>query len=74
MSSPASVPGENDRPAETFTNSGEGAKQRERRCELRREKRTESLLCAKGKTQPVTDRRSKNVNERPTEKTVPEQG
>ena len=47
---------------------------RERRCERRREKRTESLLCAKGKTQPVTDRRSKNVNERPTEKTVPEQG
>ena len=29
VSSPASVPGENDRPAETFTNSGEGTKQRE---------------------------------------------
>ena len=29
VSSPASVPGENDRRAETLTNSGEGAKQRE---------------------------------------------
>ena len=74
MSSPASVPGENDRPAETFTNSREGAKQRERRCESRKEKRTESLPCAKGKTQPVTERSSENVKERPTEKNVPEQG
>ena len=74
VSSPASVPGENDRPAETFTNSGEGAKQRERRCESGKEKRTESLPCAKGKTQPVTEGSSKNVKERPTEKNVPEQG
>ena len=74
VSSPASVPGENDRPAETFTNSREGAKQRERRCESRKEKRTESLPCAKGKTQPVTERRSENVKARPTEKNVPVQG
>ena len=74
VSSPASVPGENDRPAETFTNSREGAKQRERRCESGKEKRTESLPCAKGKTQPVTEGKSKNVKERPTEKNVPEQG
>ena len=74
VSSPASVPGENDRPAETLTNSGEGAKQRERRCESGKEKRTESLPCAKGKTQPVTEGKSKNVKERPTEKNVPEQG
>ena len=47
---------------------------RERRCGRRREKRTESLPCAKGKTQPVTERRSENVKERPTEKNVPEQG
>ena len=33
VSSPASVPGENDRRAETLTNSGEGANQRERRYE-----------------------------------------
>ena len=74
VSSPASVPGENARPAETFTNSREGAKQRERRCESGKEKRTESLPCAKGKTQPVTEGKSKNVKERPTEKNVPEQG
>ena len=36
VSSPASVPGENDRPAETLTNSGEGANQRKRSCESRR--------------------------------------
>ena len=47
---------------------------RERSCESRREKRTESLPCAKGKTQPVTERSSENVKERPTEKNVPEQG
>ena len=46
---------------------------RERRCEHGREKRTESLPCAK-KTQPVTECRSKNVQERPMEKNVPEQG
>ena len=73
-SSPASVPGEKDRGAETLINSGEGTKQRERRCESGREKRTESLPCAKGKTQPVTEGSSKNVKERPTEKNVPEQG
>ena len=55
MSSPASVLGENDRRAETLTNSGEGTNQRERRCEHRREKRTESVPCAKEKTQPVTE-------------------
>ena len=55
MSSPASVLGENDRRAETLTNSGEGTNQRERRCESRRVKRTESLPCAKEKTQPVTE-------------------
>ena len=47
---------------------------RERRCESGREKRTESLPCAKGKTQPVTERRSENVKARPTEKNVPVQG
>ena len=46
----------------------------ERRCEHGREKRTESLPCAKGKTQPVTEGRSENVKERPMEKNVPEQG
>ena len=55
MFSPASVLGENDRRAETLTNSGEGTNQRERRCEHGREKRTESLPCTKEKTQPVTD-------------------
>ena len=74
VSSPASVPGENDRRAEILTNSGEGAKQSKRRCEHRREKRTESLPCAKGKTQLRTERRSKNVKEQPTETNVPEQG
>ena len=74
MSSPASVLGENDRHAETLTNSGEGTNQRERRCESRREKRTESLPCAYRKTQLVTEGRSENVKERPTEKNVPEQG
>ena len=74
MSSPASVLGENDRCGETLTNSGEGANQRERRCEHRKEKRTESLPCAKGKTQPVTEGSSKNVKDRPMEKNVPEQG
>ena len=74
VSSPASVLRENDRCGETLTNSGEGATQRERRCESRRGKRTESLPCAKGKTQPVTERSSKNMKERPTEKNVPEQG
>ena len=63
MSSPASVPGDNERHAETLTNSGEGTNQRERRCESRRERRTESLPCAKGKTQPVTEGRSENVKE-----------
>ena len=47
---------------------------RERRCEHGREKRTESLPCAKGKTQTVTERRSENVKERPMEKNVLEQG
>ena len=47
---------------------------RERRCEHGREKRTESLLCAKGKTQLVTEGSSKNVKDRPMEKNVPEQG
>ena len=47
---------------------------RDRRCEHGREKRTESLPCAKGKTQPVTERRSENVKARPTEKNVPVQG
>ena len=47
---------------------------RERRCEHGREKRTESLLCAKGKTQLVTEGSSKNVKARPTEKNVPVQG
>ena len=74
VSSPESVPGENDRRAETLTNSGEGTNQRERRCESEREKRTESLQCAKEKTQPVTECRSKNVKEQPMEKNVPEQG
>ena len=46
----------------------------ERRCEHGREKRTESLPCAKGKTQLVTERRNKNVKDRPMEKNVPEQG
>ena len=54
MFSPASVLGENDRHAETLTNSGE-EHIRERRCEHGREKRTESLPCAKEKTQPVTE-------------------
>ena len=55
VSSPASVPGENDRCVVTLTNSGEGTNQRERRCEHGREKRTESLPCAKEKTQLVTE-------------------
>ena len=46
----------------------------ERRCEHGREKRTESLPCAKGKTQLVTEGSSKNVKDRPMEKNVPEQG
>ena len=46
----------------------------ERRCEHGREKRTESLPCAKGKTQLVTERRNKNVKDHPMEKNVPEQG
>ena len=74
VSSPTSVLGENDRHAETVTNSGEETNQRERRCESEREKRTESLQCAKEKTQPVTECRSKNVKEQPLEKNVPEQG
>ena len=49
-------------------------KQREGRCESGRDKRIESLLCAKGKTQLVTEGRSKNVKERPMEKNAPEQG
>ena len=57
-----------------LTNSGEGTNQRERRCESGTVKRTESLPCAKVKTQPMTEGRSKNVKERPTEKNVPEQG
>ena len=55
MSSPASVLGENDRHAEILTNLGEGTNQRERRCESRRVKRTESLPCAKEKTQLVRE-------------------
>ena len=74
MSSPASVLGENDRRVEALTNSGEGANQTERRCEHGREKRTESLLCAKGKTQLVTEGSSKNVKDRHMEKNAPEQG
>ena len=38
MSSPASVPEDNDRRAETLTHSGEGTNQRERRCEHGRER------------------------------------
>ena len=74
VSSPVSVPGENDRHAETLTDLKEGTNQRERRCVSGREKRTESLPCAKGKTQPVTERRSENVKERPTQTNAPEQG
>ena len=58
-----SVPGENDRHAETLTDLKEGTNQRERRCVSGREKRTESLPCAKEKTQPVTEGRRKNVKE-----------
>ena len=54
--------------------SREREQSRERRCEHGREKRTESLLCAKGKTQLVTEGSSKNVKDRPMEKNVPEQG
>ena len=54
--------------------SREREQSRERRCEHGREKRTESLPCAKGKTQLVTEGSSKNVKDRPMEKNVPEQG
>ena len=54
--------------------SREREQTRERRCEHGREKRTESLLCAKGKTQLVTEGSSKNVKDRHMEKNAPEQG
>ena len=54
MFSPASVLGENDRHAEMLT-PRESEQTRERWCEHRREKRPESVPCAKEKTQPVTE-------------------
>ena len=48
---------------ERHSQTREREQTRERRCEHRMEKRTESLLCAKGKTQLLTEGSSKNVKD-----------